>query len=366
MARRVDPDRLAKAAARLGDAAVDPAVWPDVMDEICEALATTGAVLFQSDVRTPDVPRTGPADEIIRAYFDHGWAGRDERATYGVPRLLAGEIVTDQDLFTREQMRKSPMYNDLIFAHGFQWFGCVGFWAGPAFWALAMQRAPGEGAFGERDKRLLARLAPRLTETATLSAAVGRAALSSVTNALNRVRQPAVVLHRLGFVLEVNAAAAAGFDDEIRVKDRHLVVRDKVAAGRLERLLQLMRFTPDTAALPAEPIVIRRAAKPPVLLRVLPVDGAARSVFLGARALLILGNLTPRVAPEPSVLSQAFGLTPAEARVASLLVEGRSVNAIARRLGVMPNTVRMQLKAVFAKTGVHRQAELVSLLALPS
>jgi DNA-binding CsgD family transcriptional regulator len=42
------------------------------------------------------------------------------------------------------------------------------------------------------------------------------------------------------------------------------------------------------------------------------------------------------------------------------------VAEIARLQKVTQNAVRMQLKAVFAKTGVKRQAELVSLLAFPS
>jgi DNA-binding CsgD family transcriptional regulator len=33
---------------------------------------------------------------------------------------------------------------------------------------------------------------------------------------------------------------------------------------------------------------------------------------------------------------------------------------------VAQNTVRTELKSVFVKTGVHRQAELIGLLALPT
>jgi DNA-binding CsgD family transcriptional regulator len=66
------------------------------------------------------------------------------------------------------------------------------------------------------------------------------------------------------------------------------------------------------------------------------------------------------------LLEALFDLTPAEAGVASLLVEGKSVDEIAGARGVMQNTIRMQLKLIFAKTGTRRQAELVKLLAIPS
>jgi DNA-binding CsgD family transcriptional regulator len=62
-------------------------------------------------------------------------------------------------------------------------------------------------------------------------------------------------------------------------------------------------------------------------------------------------------------MMRLFGLTPAEARLAGLLVEGQSVNEIAEGLKLSRETVRNQLKIVFAKTGAHRQGELVALLS---
>jgi DNA-binding CsgD family transcriptional regulator len=56
-------------------------------------------------------------------------------------------------------------------------------------------------------------------------------------------------------------------------------------------------------------------------------------------------------------------LTPAEGRVAALIAQGIAPERAAERLGVSRETVRNQLRAVFAKTGTHRQSELVALLA---
>jgi DNA-binding CsgD family transcriptional regulator len=60
-----------------------------------------------------------------------------------------------------------------------------------------------------------------------------------------------------------------------------------------------------------------------------------------------------------------FRLTPAEARIALGIAEGATLAAIAEARGVSVSTARTQLKSVFAKTNVHRQAELVALLAGP-
>ena len=52
----------------------------------------------------------------------------------------------------------------------------------------------------------------------------------------------------------------------------------------------------------------------------------------------------------------------AEARIASMLIDGHSLTEIAGLQGVSLNTVRTQLKSVFVKTGVDRQVDLVRLL----
>jgi DNA-binding CsgD family transcriptional regulator len=58
-----------------------------------------------------------------------------------------------------------------------------------------------------------------------------------------------------------------------------------------------------------------------------------------------------------------YRLTPAEARIALHLAGGGDIAGYAAASGVSPGTVRTHLKAVFAKTGVHRQAALANLVA---
>jgi DNA-binding CsgD family transcriptional regulator len=98
-------------------------------------------------------------------------------------------------------------------------------------------------------------------------------------------------------------------------------------------------------------------------MTVLPVDGAARTPFLGARVLLTLTDLDAETQPDSTVIAQAFGLSPAETRLALLISNGTSPTEAAEQLGIARETARSQLKTVFAKTGTHRQAELAALLA---
>ncbi len=55
-----------------------------------------------------------------------------------------------------------------------------------------------------------------------------------------------------------------------------------------------------------------------------------------------------------------FQLSPQQARVAAELVSGRTVEQIARKLGVTIDTVRSHLKAIYDKTGARSQAGVIA------
>lgn len=63
------------------------------------------------------------------------------------------------------------------------------------------------------------------------------------------------------------------------------------------------------------------------------------------------------------LLQQIFGLTPAEARLTRLILDGRSPGDAASQLHVSVATVRTQLSAVLKKTGAQRQSDLVRRLS---
>jgi|HubBroStandDraft_4_1064222.scaffolds.fasta_scaffold1013422_2 DNA-binding CsgD family transcriptional regulator len=57
-----------------------------------------------------------------------------------------------------------------------------------------------------------------------------------------------------------------------------------------------------------------------------------------------------------------FGLTAAEGRLTVMLLQGTTMKEASKNLKVSPNTAQSQLKSVFSKVGVHRQAELIRVL----
>jgi PAS domain-containing protein/DNA-binding CsgD family transcriptional regulator len=91
-------------------------------------------------------------------------------------------------------------------------------------------------------------------------------------------------------------------------------------------------------------------------------SGAAAGVAARFKQALFLGDPDLASRNTRDGLVALYGLTPAEARLASLLADGWSLTKAAEKLSIQLSTARGVLKAVFAKTGTRRQASLVSVV----
>ena len=212
---------------------------------------------------------------------------------------------------------------------------------------------------GKEEERILASFTRRLIEIATVAGARGSG--NSPTAALNAMRLAAIALDRHGFVADVNAAADAVFDNDINIKEKRLFVRDLEARAHLKTSLDNLT-KPALKFLIAEPIVVRRTDKLPVIVRIWPFEGPAQQPAQELRAFLTLNAMGPRPGPPAAILTKTFRLTPSEAKLACIIARGASPQVAARELKISRDTARNQLKSVFAKTDTHRQSELVALL----
>jgi DNA-binding CsgD family transcriptional regulator len=104
-------------------------------------------------------------------------------------------------------------------------------------------------------------------------------------------------------------------------------------------------------------------ARPASIVHVVPMRDAADNVFMAALCVLVITTVARMGVASTHVIQCLFNLTPAEARVARGIAVGKTVDELADEAGLAATTVRNQLKSVFSKTGVSRQADLVGILA---
>ena len=86
--------------------------------------------------------------------------------------------------------------------------------------------------------------------------------------------------------------------------------------------------------------------------------------FSGGDALIAVTTLrTSSSAPSPAVLESLFDFTQSELSFATVLTEGLTLREAAQKCGLTMSSARTDIARIFAKTGTHRQAELIALLA---
>ena len=187
-------------------------------------------------------------------------------------------------------------------------------------------------------------------------------AWAHLLGSLDRLGITAFVLSGNGSVHDMNTGACkllAGDESSFRIADSRLRLLDPALHGTFADALRKATWAPYRSTL----FPFRSTRQGIYEVNVSPLqharDGA--SPITSALALVVI---TPprrdadRVAPR---VRRLFGLTDAEMRVMSALTLGQTVEQVAIAHGVRVSTVRAQVRSIFEKTGVHRQADLLRL-----
>lgn len=146
-------------------------------------------------------------------------------------------------------------------------------------------------------------------------------------------------------------------------RDGALAARAAQAFGLTPLEARLCEALLDASSLneAAERIGVGRETAREALKKAMRKAGARRSPDLVRRMMDLMSGLSRDAGDVEAVLQALFGATPAEARAAARFAEGLTAREVAAALGVKEATVRGQLKAVFAKTGVNKAKDLVRL-----
>ena len=112
--------------------------------------------------------------------------------------------------------------------------------------------------------------------------------------------------------------------------------------------------------------ITRPSGAPPLSVVVVPLH--IKTEGLNERgsiaAIFVTDPDTPLDSSDQQHLRELYSLTGGEARLASWLLQGKSVEQAAAAMGITVNTARAYLKRIYNKTGVRRQPELMRLLLL--
>jgi len=212
---------------------------------------------------------------------------------------------------------------------------------------------------------LMNELFTHLRAAGDLAIRVGMASTQRMADAFSMAGHPVALLGRDGGVIHMNARFERLIGDGVCVRGGRLGSWLPEAGRALEVAICRALKYEGTKHEPLTSVVLPRRNGPrPLVAQVVPVVGMAQDALHLVSAIVTVTDLeAARMGPEEAVLEQAFGLTPAEARLASQVAAGKTLADIAKEEGSARETLRSRLKSIFEKTGTGRQAELTLLLS---
>jgi len=243
----------------------------------------------------------------------------------------------------------------------------------PACIIIAVLRAPDRPAWNTADRERIQRLLPAVHESVEVHKLIAQSHYIAglARDLLDKSPRGILVLSDDGVIRMANKRAAAilAANDGLSEKNGKLVIHCPAIAERVRNYLATVG-TSNNAGLPE-----------------MDWNMVAKKRSGGASYQLIVGNLqlsqwhlesrhsnkvavihlhdpgTSSIAVDPKRLTDFYGFTKAQARVAAKLYNGHTINEAAEALHISVNTARTHMRGIYAKSGVRTQAELLGLLS---
>lgn len=325
--------------------------WEAFLRALAAALDATFATLIlgtgQVTIDTNITPGVGP-DRI-----DEYEKLSDADPFVGLPE---GQVVAFSD-FVRHIPSRFRTWMDLARTGqilGVDLHGPLG-----AYVRLRVTRDHSHPDFEEAERVLLASLVPHLRIALNLHAKLTstQAERQVFSSAMEGLSVGTLILARDGRILRSNAVADRLLEESgvITRREGRLIAQVAAADAMFRRLLA-------SPPLPGEETRFEIAAPQGTPMRALAKALPSTSYGDGACLALFLADPTRSSGPDAEALRDRFQLTPTEAALAVQLAKGAPLVDAARALDIAHNTARSHLRAIFAKTGTHRQVQLIHLL----
>jgi DNA-binding CsgD family transcriptional regulator len=365
-------ERVHAVIRALYDAAMDETLWPRALKELTDLTGSQAATFWTLDSseqpRLPTLTVLNFDPKFMDAYQD-GMVPLDPTVQYLVrhpnePIVHDGLVITEREKDRHAYYDWHGRHSDTRFRMVGQVRPVPGVQAG-----VALHRTRTVGRFESDDIERFSDLYGHLEKALAIGFRLGSlGALQQCTTELLDRNPAAVVLldeHKRVVYANRSAEALRSSGDGIRLSSNGIVALRKQDHDRLQGLItRVLSAVTSPGACPGGLMrVLRPSGKRPYAILVAPVSRRypVLSVLRPAVCIMITDPDGQRPLPSQRVQA-AFGLTEAEARLASLLASGAELRSAASELKITYGTARARLAEIFQKTETRRQGELIKLL----
>lgn len=345
------------------EAALDPSLWPAVLASLSKASGSTGAVVFLfGELDRASYLASDGCAESMDIYLASEWCTKNPRLQIPPP---SHGTQSDADV-ERDERRagiNAAFRDDFLRKHDMGWFaGASLFRSEDRQVLISVERRFSCGAFESDELQLLEAAFQRMRHAMSFVPRLDARLRTALIDGFELRSQAAAIVAYNGAILHLNAAAKRLIPAVLRMRHNRLHATDaryeRAWAAFLEQLTATMR--PSDRA--CDPVLLTSSEGEQILARGLPLPRNANDLFSQAGALILFEPLAPRP-PSIAMLRSLFGLTHAEALLASELAVRCDLVRAARALGIGHETARSHLKAIFLKTGSANQIECVAKLS---
>lgn len=343
--------------------------WTSALDTLARATgARIGqlAAIDRSGAQVVNLLSGTSADEIEDYVVSGGPDPSLNPRTRAV--LMAPEMrcISESDFATPELIDRTPIYTGLFRRGDVPYSSHIRLESTPGLiTALSMLRPRSSGHTTPDEVRLIEAVAPGVSSAVKTGIAIGAMMDRMRLDTAEQLSGPTVLLGSELRVVSMSPEAEqlVRRGQHLRVRLGRLVASDDADTAALQNACRSVRTYGSTAR-GSMPVALRAIGMPPLHGEVHPLPIRLPGGLSTAHAMLTVNM--PRRANRvhtASAAKAAFGLTEAESEIAALLTEGNTLQAVADRRGTSLATVRSQVKTLLAKTGTHRQAEMVLRIA---
>jgi DNA-binding CsgD family transcriptional regulator len=357
---------------KIYDAAVMPELWSVFLERLSELLNSRGTVLYlmdfasrRSTCHSDEISflqsvRTSP--ETVLSY-DRYYSKVNvwlEKSSY----LPEGELITTDRLFPVQELVKTEWYNDWLKPQDY-FHAMIGHLLKQDTLAvrLSLFRTK-QQPFSADEIALFARVMPHLRRSCLMYRKFSEIKQRQVANSnlLNRLPVGLILFDNCGLAIFVNRAAETliGSSNGFSLDAAGRCLTGNVTESRALR--QLISHAIELKQSNAISLHRKNSDRPLSAIVVSLQNQPLPFIHATATAALFICNPELPLNLDDKLLRQCYDLSPAEAKLATALLQGQTPGDYAQMRGISSNTVKTQLKQVLAKTGTHRQAELIQLL----
>ena len=351
--------------------------WVGVMQMVAEATGSKSAMLAYRDLEQPQASfqfSYNISQEILELYA-HKYSAIDPFFELSVKTVPLGKTSADHKMVPNRQELEhicGEFFTGMMKPFDLWHIGGAHFFRDEnRAAAIALQRGKAQGPWSDEELALVDVLVPHFQRAFRIHKEFTRLRLQeqAYLTALDRLVIGLVLLDDAARVVYANPMAE-------RVLERHPAIQrfgkstramGHEQAVKLQQLIQqAANYTGDISEPSGGAIGLRHPDSPwPLPVLVTPVRRTGIpgvGAIAGAHVALLMTDTEQSHPIAPDTLGEAYGLTPSEALVAIGIANGMSVEEISQAHGTSSHTVRSQLKTIFNKLNVSRQAELVKVL----